>query len=104
MAHLRPGDWEIKRIAGRDRLAIANFEQYAYLNALDAAARGNTELAAALGNDYTISPDVIVIRRLPEDSEINAPGVIVDDSVGKRAAIRKKNRGKPLLHASISSK
>jgi hypothetical protein len=104
LSHIRPGDWEIKKIGGRDRLAIARFEQYAHLNALDAAARANPELAAVLGNDYTISPDVIIIRQLLEDSEINAPGAIVDDSVSKRAAIRKKNGGKPLLHASISSK
>jgi NgoMIV restriction enzyme len=104
MGHIRPGEWEITKIGGRDRLAIARFEQYAHLNALDAAAKANPELAAALGSDYTISPDVIIVRKLMEDSEINAPGVIVDDSVCKRAAIRKKNGGKPLLHASISSK
>ena len=61
-------------------------------------------MAAVLGNDYTISPDVIIIRQLLEDSDINAGTAIVDESVSRRAAIRKKNGGKPLLHASISSK
>jgi hypothetical protein len=104
MGHIRPGTWEIKKIGGRDRLAIASFEQYAHLNALDNAAKANPELAAALGSDYMISPDVVIIRQLLEDSEINAPGMIVDKTVSKRAAIRKANGGKPLLHASISSK
>ena len=104
LGHIRPGEWEVKKISGRNRLTIASFEQYAHLHALDAAAKANPELAAALGSDYTISPDVIIVRQLMEDSEINAPGIIVDESNGKRAAIRKSNGGKPLLHASISSK
>jgi NgoMIV restriction enzyme len=104
MGHIRPGDWEVKKISGRNRLTIASFEQYAHLNALDAAAKANPELAAALGSDYTISPDVIIVRQLMEDSQINASGIIVDEFNGKRAAIRKSNGGKPLLHASISSK
>jgi hypothetical protein len=104
MGHIRPGTWEVKKIGGRDRLAIAGFEQYAHLNSLDAAAKANPELAAALGSDYMISPDVVIIRQLLEDGEINAPGIIVDKTVSKRAAIRKANGGKPLLHASISSK
>ncbi len=104
MNHIRPGEWEIKKISSRNRLTIASFEQYCHLNALDAAAKANPELAAALGSDYTISPDVIIVRHLLEDSQINAPGAIVDESVSRRAAIRKANGGKPLLHASISSK
>lgn len=102
--HIRPGDWEVRKIGGRARLTIASFEQYAHLNALDAAAKANPELAAALGSDYTISPDVIIVRGLLEDSEINAEGIIVDETVSRRSAIRKANGGKPLLHASISSK
>jgi len=104
LGHIRPGAWEVRKIGGRARLTIAGFEQYAHLIALDAAAKANPELAAALGSDYTISPDVIIIRELLEDSEINAPGLIVDETVSRRAALRKSNGGKPLLHASISSK
>jgi hypothetical protein len=104
MDHIRPGEWEVKKISGRARLTIASFEQYAHLHALDAAAKANPELAAALGSDYTISPDVIILRQLLEDSEINAPGPVVDETVSRRAALRKANGGKPLLHASISSK
>jgi NgoMIV restriction enzyme len=104
LGHIRPGDWEVRKIGGRARLSIANFEQYAHLNALDAAAKANPELAAALGSDYTISPDVVIIRGLLEDGEINASSAIVDASVSRRAALRKAGGGRPLLHASVSSK
>jgi hypothetical protein len=104
LTHIRPGDWEIRKIGGRSRLTIAGFEQYAHLHALDAAAKANPELAAAIGSDYTISPDIVVIRGLLEDAEINSPGTIVDEGVSKKAALRKSSGGKPLLHASVSSK
>jgi hypothetical protein len=104
LGHIRPGDWEVRKIGGRARLTIASFEQYSHLNALDAAAKANPELAAALGSDYTISPDVVIVRGLLEDSEINTTATIVDDTVSRRAALRKTSGGKPLLHASVSSK
>jgi len=104
LAHIRPGQWEIRRVGNRNRMAIAEFEQYSHLIALDRAARQDRELAAALGSDYTITPDIIIIRHLMSDEEINAPGAIVDESVALRAALRAKNGGKPLLHASISAK
>ncbi|MGO9613051.1 MAG: NgoMIV family type II restriction endonuclease [Dissulfurispiraceae bacterium] len=104
LGHIRPGGWEIKKIGNRNRLAIADFEQYAHLIALDEAAKCNPELAAALGNDYTISPDVIITRHLLEDEEINSTEPIVDKTICRGASIRKGNGGKPLLHASISSK
>ena len=50
------------------------------------------------------SPDVVVYRDLYKDSEINNDSVIVADTVCKMADLRKKNGGKPILHASISSK
>lgn len=104
LGHIRPGNWEIKKIGNRNRMAIAEFEQYSHLRALDLAARENPELAAALGNDYTITPDIIIIRHLLDDETINKPGIIVDSKVSRRAALRAANGGKPLLHASISSK
>ena len=74
---------------------------FAYLNALTTQ---NAQLAAALGNDYLVAPDVVVYRDLYEDSEINAAQPIVDDEICKMADIRKSNGGKPILHASVSAK
>ena len=102
--HLRPGNWEVTRISGRSNLAIAKFEQYSHLVALNAAARKDPELAAALGNDYTITPDVIIVRQLEPDAAINFRAALVDQSLARRASLRAINGGLPLLHASISCK
>lgn len=104
LAHLRPGEWAIQQITGRDRTTLARFEQYSHLVALDKAARKDPELAAALGNDYTITPDIVVVRGLESDARINAPELIVNDAVSKLASLRAANGGLPLLHASISCK
>lgn len=104
LSHLRPGHWDVRQVNARNRLAIAQFEQYAHLVALDKAAKRDPELAAALGSDYTISPD-IVIARLPEgDDVINQNDFIVDGDVSRLASLRQLNNMKPLLHASISCK
>lgn len=104
LGHLRPGTWDVHQVSGRNRLEIAKYEQYAHLIALDRAAKNDAELAAALGSDYTITPDIVVERDTEEDSIINASSLLVDDSVTMLASLRKRNGGKPLLHASISCK
>lgn len=104
LGHLRPGSWDVHQVGGRNRLEIARYEQYAHLIALDRAAKADAELAAALGSDYTITPDIVVVRGTEDDSVINAPAYLVDDSVTTLASLRKKNGGRPLLHASISCK
>lgn len=104
MRHLRPGAWTISRVAGRNRLEIARYEQYAHLVALDRAARKDPELAAALGNDYTITPDITIVRGLESDAGINRAELLVDDQSALAASLRKRPGGLPLLHASISCK
>lgn len=104
LTHLRPGDWTIEQIKGRGRTTIARFEQYSHLVALDKAARKDPELAAALGNDYTITPDIVVVRGLESDARINAPEFLVDEEVSRLASLRAANKGLPILHASISCK
>ncbi|EOY5420768.1 NgoMIV family type II restriction endonuclease [Cronobacter dublinensis] len=104
LGHLRPGKWKIQQVSGRNRLEIAKYEQYAHLIALDKAARSDAQLAAALGSDYTITPDIVVAREPEHDSVINTPELIVDDSVTLMSGLRESNGGKPMLHASISCK
>ncbi len=104
LGHLRPGAWDIHQVSGRNRLEIARYAQYAHLVALDRAAKNDAELAAALGSDYTITPDIVVVRDTETDEAINAPALLINDSVSKLANLRKKNGGLPLLHASISCK
>lgn len=104
LGHLRPGSWDIHQVSGRNRLEIAKYEQYAHLVALDRAARNDPELAAALGSDYTITPDIVVVRGTVDDEAINANGLLVNNEVARLASLRKINNGLPLLHASISCK
>ena len=104
LGHLRPGIWDVHQVGNRNRREISKYDQYAHLEVLDQLARANPQLAAALGSDYTITPDVIVVRATEEDSAINAKGTLVDGQVAKLASLRKANGGPDLLHASISCK
>ncbi|SPJ33449.1 NgoMIV family type II restriction endonuclease [Kushneria phyllosphaerae] len=102
--HLRPGTWDVHQVKGRNRLEIAKYDQYAHLVALNDAANNNPALAAALGSDYTITPDIVVARYPESDEHINAHELLVDDKVSRLASLRHSNNGRPLLHASISCK
>jgi hypothetical protein len=104
LRHLRPGNWNVHQVSGRSRLEIARYKQYAHLIALDRAARSDPDLAAALGSDYTITPDIVVARQTEPDSVINSTCQLVDESVATMADLRKRDDGLPLLHASISCK
>jgi len=101
---LRPGKWEIQKVPSRHGLVIASYEQYAHLIDLNQLAKQNQTLAAALGNDYTISPDIVVLRYPESDEEINQPHLIVDDTIALHASIRKSTNPLPILHASVSCK
>ena len=104
MQNLYPGKWSILQLGNNNKLKTSDFEQYEHLAYLSALTAENAQLAAALGNDYLVAPDVVVYRELYEDAEINQNQCIVDNNVSKMADIRKNNGGKPLLHASVSAK
>ncbi len=104
LQNLRPGQWSILQLGNNNRLKTSDFEQYEHLAYLSELTAENAQLAAALGNDYLVAPDVVIYRGLYEDEEINAKQYIVDDKISKMADIRKSNGGKPLLHASVSAK
>lgn len=104
LQNLRPGQWSILQLGNNNRLKTSDFEQYEHLAYLSALTAENAQLAAALGNDYLVAPDVVIYRNLYKDEEINTEQYIVDDKIGRMADIRKSNGGKPLLHASVSAK
>ena len=104
LQNLYPGKWSILQLGNNNKLKTSDFEQYEHLAYLNALTSENAQLAAALGNDYLVAPDVVVYRQLFEDDEINTGQFIVDQNICKMAAIRKANGGKPLLHASVSAK
>jgi hypothetical protein len=104
LQNIRPGQWSILQLGNNNRLKTSDFEQYEHLAYLSTLTAENAQLAAALGNDYLVAPDVVIYRNLYEDEEINAEQYIVDDEISRMADIRKSNGGKPLLHASVSAK
>lgn len=104
MQRMRPGRWTILQLGNNNKLKTSDFAQYEHLSYLNALTAENAQLAAALGNDYLVAPDVVVYRHLYRDEEINMGGHIVDNNTSKMADIRRENGGKPILHASVSAK
>ena len=104
LQHLRPGAWTVLNLGNQSAIKTSDFAQYEHLAYLAKIVNDNKQLSTMLGNDYMVAPDVVVYRDLYEDAEINNDSVIVTDAVCKMAYLRKKNGGKPILHASISAK
>jgi len=102
--HLRPGKWVIQKVGNRNRHGIAKYAQYGHLNILKTAIEENPFIAASLGNDYTITPDIVVYRELLNNDEINIKEQIVDDLIATKADLRQMEGNLPILHASISTK
>ena len=103
LERLRPGQWKISKGSG-GRSSIAQYDQYEHLDALEAASKTNPALAAALGSDYLIKPDVVVIRFPEEDSTINTDSLLVDQTQARHTPLRRINNERPILHASVSCK
>ncbi len=103
--HIRPGKWIFS--ASQTSVGIAAFDQYEHLAALDRALKAHKDLAAALGGDYIIRPDIVIGREPLSDSEINRnKDILGKDRVSTLTPLRKDNfqTPKPILHASISCK
>lgn len=104
LKHLRPGKWVVTPPAGKFKRGITDTEQYAHLATLSEACEKQPELAAILGQDYLIKPDIIILRETEEDDQINALEKLVDETTTNLASLRKANGGKSIFHASISCK
>lgn len=102
--NLRPGVWHIVKLGNRNTIKTSSFVQYEHLEYLSKLTENDAKLAASMGNDYMVAPDVVIYRETVDDSEINKTQLIVDDEIANMAYIRKKNGGLPILHASISAK
>ena len=104
LQHLRPGKWNIMNLGNQNTIKTSDFAQYEHLAYLSKLMESNKELTTMLGNDYMVAPDIVVYRELYEDSEINTEQEYINDDICQMADLRKKNGGKPILHASISAK
>lgn len=106
LQHLRPGSWLYS--ASQGKLGIAAFDQYDHLAELAQVLQEHKNLAAALGSDYLITPDIVIARKPLSDAEINAPEPLVsqESPVARHTPLRSDNYQRPryILHASISCK
>lgn len=104
LQNLRPGVWHIVKLGNRNALKTSSFAQYEHLDYLNEITLSDPKLAACMGNDYMVAPDVVIYRDTVSDDEINSSAIIVDDHVCNMSDLRSKNGGLPILHASISAK
>ncbi|MBA3533577.1 MAG: restriction endonuclease [Ardenticatenales bacterium] len=103
LGHLRPGEWRYATY-----VPISVFDQYAHLATLSHLIQQYSELAATLGTDYIIKPDITVSRAPFAESDINLYGEVVnlDEAIARLTPLRSANslEGRWILHASISCK
>ncbi len=101
---LRPGEWHISKLGNNSTIKVSGFAQYEHLEYLTHLTKADSQLASCMGNDYMVSPDIVIYRELVSDESINQLQPIVDSSNCQLADIRKENGGLPILHASVSAK
>lgn len=104
LQNLRPGKWHIVKLGNRNTIKTSSFAQYEHLEYLGRLTQQDPRLAASMGNDYMVSPDVVIYRERETDDTINENSFIVDESVSNLSDIRKSCGDTPILHASISAK
>ena len=104
LEHLRPGKWDIFHITARNEEAVTGCEQYSHLHDLAKFCTEHRQLKAALGNDYAISPDVLLTRQTESDAGIDRKGKFLHRGLAERTSLRSRNNDLPLLHACISCK
>jgi len=67
LAHLRPGPWDYLL----EQTELYRFVQYRHLSQVETLLKSYKELACALGLDYIVKPDIVVIRKPLTDEQIN---------------------------------
>ncbi|MBQ7544001.1 MAG: hypothetical protein IJT02_03560 [Synergistaceae bacterium] len=97
---IRPGKWGIT-CSGAE---VSSFAQYEHLAELGKLISRNAQLAAVLGNDYVIAPDIVIYRERYSNEELNSHEQLVDGSSACASDIRETSGRAPILHASISAK
>ena len=79
LQNLRPGAWHIVKLGNRNTIKTSSFAQYEHLEYLSKLTEADAKLAASMGNDYMVAPDVVIYREAVDDTEINKAQEIVDD-------------------------
>ncbi|MHA6511385.1 NgoMIV family type II restriction endonuclease [Tessaracoccus sp. Z1128] len=105
MQSIRPGKWDVRDVGGsRREYHLARYEPYLHLDELANAIKRDRTLESVLGNNYSVSPDVVITREPEPDDTINRDEVVVDDGSGNLSIVRAVNNPHPIVHAVISCK
>jgi NgoMIV restriction enzyme len=97
---LRPGDWKVSH-GDSD---VSDFEQFEHMEVLRRRSLGDPIMQASLGNDYSITPDIVISRGRMSDETLNRYGALVDSSSATRATLRLSSGSSRIMHANISCK
>jgi len=93
------GTWEITL-----ERPIDHFDQYGHLSEIKALVAKYEELQLDFGEDYVITPDIVVAKRGAPDAAFGAGLIEAGDVIASVTPIRRSNTERPILHASISCK
>jgi hypothetical protein len=107
LTHLRPGSWAVIHGSQRSEVRISNFQQYHHLLRLAEKTKLDPDLRAALGGDYFIEPDVVIVRHAETDEFLNGGAFLLGKDVADLSPLRIANSSSApgrLLHATISCK
>ena len=104
LQNLRPGKWSVFNLGNNNAVKTSSFVQYEHLAHIAKVLRSDSQLAAMLGNDYVVAPDIVVSRAPCADCEINSIGNFVDETVSRKTDIRIRNNPLEIMHASVSAK
>lgn len=105
LRNLRPGTWSVDNVGGsRGEYHLARYEPYTHLDDLARAIERDRALESALGNSYSVSPDILVTRAPESDESINESGLLVDRHSAQRSILRHANSSYGIVHAIISCK
>lgn len=84
---------------------IGYYAQFEHLRTLQDLVQEYPELAAAIGGDYLVKPDILVFALPFTDEQLNANGAELDAGIARYSALRwRGTRPTPVLHASVSCK
>jgi len=104
--HIRPGNWLFT--TSQASQGIGGYDQYRHLVDLQRLLNEEPRFKTALGEDYLITPDIVIGRWPVLDDTLNENELLVDteDGSSKRSPLRGGNvpNSPPVLHASISCK
>lgn len=100
LSEIRPGNWVFSDKPGK--WGIASYYQYSHLAELSELQRTNAAIATALGNDYLVKPDIVMLKNPLASDRLKA--LIGSDMVARNSPFLAQNNSTGLLHASISCK